>query len=151
MNEVVWLAGAVIVLMVLWLVWSLSRNAATPPPEAPPAPRPRPRAPAVAPEAAAEAIVPEDASRVALPAVSGPPDDLRRIKGVGPKLVTLLGELGVSRYDQIAALDAAQLAHLDSRLGTFRGRAERDAWVEQADFLARGDEAGFEAKFGKLG
>lgn len=144
MDQFIWLAGAVIVLMVLWLVWSLSRNAGAPP-ETPPIERPRPRPAPVT--LATEAEAPS----LTLPEAQGPPDDLRRIKGVGPKLNTLLGELGISRYDQIAALSPEQLAHLDARLGSFEGRATRDSWVEQADYLARGDSAGFEARFGKLG
>ena len=83
-------------------------------------------------------------------AAIGEPDDLRKIKGIGPKLNTLLGELGVSRYDQIATWTAADVAEVDPYLGTFNGRITRDAWIEQAGFLAKGDIAGFEAKFGKL-
>ncbi|KPF74935.1 hypothetical protein IP68_11220 [Blastomonas sp. AAP25] len=83
-------------------------------------------------------------------AAIGEPDDLRKIKGIGPKLNTLLGELGVSRYDQIATWTAADVAEVDPYLGTFKGRITRDAWIEQAGFLAKGDIAGFEAKFGKL-
>ena len=84
------------------------------------------------------------------PAAAGEPDDLRRIKGVGPKLVALLHSLGVTRYAQIAAWTEADIDGMDARLGTFAGRIRRDSWVEQAKFLASGDTAGFEAKFGKL-
>jgi len=77
-------------------------------------------------------------------------DDLGRIKGVGPKLVARLGELGVTRYDQIAAWTDADVARIDAQLGPFQGRIVRDAWVEQCRFLASGDVAGYEAKFGKL-
>ena len=83
-------------------------------------------------------------------AAVGDPDDLRKIKGIGPKLNTLLGDLGVARYDQIAAWTAQDVAEIDPYLGTFKGRIVRDNWIEQAGFLARGDIAGFEAKFGKL-
>lgn len=83
-------------------------------------------------------------------AAVGDPDDLRKIKGIGPKLNTLLGELGVARYDQIAAWTSQDIAEIDPYLGTFKGRIVRDNWVEQAGFLAKGDIAGFEAKFGKL-
>lgn len=83
-------------------------------------------------------------------AAVGDPDDLRKIKGIGPKLNTLLGELGIARYDQIAAWTPADVVEIDPYLGTFKGRITRDAWIEQAGFLARGDIAGFEAKFGKL-
>ena len=85
---------------------------------------------------------------VAAPASSS--DDLALIKGVGPKLVALLGSLGVSSFAQIAALTEADLAALDPQLGPFAGRPARDGWVEQAQYLAAGDVAGFEARFGKV-
>jgi predicted flap endonuclease-1-like 5' DNA nuclease len=81
----------------------------------------------------------------------GPVDDLSRLKGVGPKFVARLNELDITRYDQLAGLNANEAAHLDERMGPFRGRLARDRVVEQADYLARGDIDGFEEKFGKLG
>ena len=83
------------------------------------------------------------------PPTSG--DDLRRIKGLGPKVAARLSELGVVRFDQLAALDADAQAALDAQLGTFAGRMARDRWVEQAGLLARDDITAFEAQFGKLG
>jgi predicted flap endonuclease-1-like 5' DNA nuclease len=77
-------------------------------------------------------------------------DDLSRIKGVGPKLVTLLGQLGVTRFAQIAAWSEEDIDRIDAQLGTFAGRIRRDGWVEQCKMLSAGDTAGFEAKFGKL-
>jgi hypothetical protein len=77
-------------------------------------------------------------------------DDLSRIKGLGPKLQALLPTLGITTYAQIAALTEADLAELDTKLGAFAGRPAKDNWVEQAKFLAAGDTAGFEAKFGKV-
>jgi predicted flap endonuclease-1-like 5' DNA nuclease len=81
----------------------------------------------------------------------GPADDLSRLKGVGPKFVARLGELGITRFDQLAGLNANEAAHLDERMGPFRGRLARDRVIEQADYLGRGDIDGFEEKFGKLG
>jgi len=89
-------------------------------------------------------------THIGVPAAQGEPDDLRRIKGIGPKLNALLAELGITRYDQIAAWSAADIAKVDAHLGTFQGRIVRDNWVEQAGLLARGDTAGFAAKFGNL-
>jgi predicted flap endonuclease-1-like 5' DNA nuclease len=92
------------------------------------------------------------AASIAL-AVNAPPsgaDDLRLIKGLGPRIATRLNELGITRFEQLAALDAAGVAKIDSQLGTFAGRITRDNWVDQASFLAKGDIAGFEAKYGKL-
>ena len=80
----------------------------------------------------------------------GEPDDLRRIKGVGPKLVALLQGLGITTYSQIAAWTEADIDRIDAQLGSFAGRIRRDSWVEQAKFLAAGDTAGFEAKFGRI-
>lgn len=82
---------------------------------------------------------------------SGPPDDLQILKGVGPKLAGQLNGFGITRFDQLAALSANEVAIIDDRLGAFRGRLARDRIVEQAGYLARNDREGFEAKFGKLG
>lgn len=85
-------------------------------------------------------------------AVPAPPpgDDLERLKGVGPKLATMLRAHGISRFEQIAKLSASEVDRLDAELGAFRGRLRRDLLVEQADYLARGDTDGFEQRFGKL-
>lgn len=85
-----------------------------------------------------------------LPGASGPPDDLRRLKGVGPKFADILNERGIIRYEQIARLSPDEVERLDTSLGAFRGRMQRDRIVEQADYLARGDIDGFEHRFGKL-
>lgn len=77
-------------------------------------------------------------------------DDLTRIKGLGPKLKARLAELGVVSFAQIASWSESDIAAIDTQLGTFAGRATRDQWVAQAQFLAAGDVAGYEAKFGKL-
>ena len=90
------------------------------------------------------------ASPVSAPSAPAQRDDLARIKGLGPKLQALLPTLGITTFAQIAALDQAGLAELDSRLGAFAGRPARDGWVEQAGYLAAGDLTGFEARFGKV-
>lgn len=92
-----------------------------------------------------------DAHRQLGAAPAGPADDLGRIKGVGPKFVAHLNELGITRYAQLAGFNETELAHLDERMGPFRGRLARDRVAEQADYLARGDIESFEEKFGKLG
>jgi len=85
-----------------------------------------------------------------LPGASGPPDDLTQLKGVGPKLARLLNDLGITRFEQLAKLSDADLDRIDRHLGAFKGRLERDQVPLQADYLARGDEDGFEQRFGKL-
>jgi predicted flap endonuclease-1-like 5' DNA nuclease len=72
------------------------------------------------------------------------------MKGVGPKLAGLLAGRGLTRFEQIAALRPDEVAAIDADLGAFKGRLTRDRVIEQAAFLARGDQAGYEAAFGKL-
>jgi len=67
-------------------------------------------------------------------------DDLRRIKGIGPKISDWLNAQGVTRYDQIAAWDADTVADFAQRLGRMGGRIEADDWVGQARLLAAGGE-----------
>ncbi|MFQ3596695.1 MAG: helix-hairpin-helix domain-containing protein, partial [Sphingomonadaceae bacterium] len=142
-DQFLLLAFAVLVFLAAVIVYVViparrRRLIKVPPPEpaAPPAPSEPPPAPV---------------GDLVLPPAAGPPDDLRQLKGVGPKLATLLNELGITTFAQIASLDAAQLAALDSRLGTFQGRPMRDRWQEQAALLAAGDRAGFERLMGRLG
>lgn len=75
-------------------------------------------------------------------------DDLTRIKGLGPKLAATLSDLGIVRFDQIAAWREADIDRIDAQLGRFQGRIRRDSWVEQAALLAAGDVDAFEQKFG---
>ena len=80
----------------------------------------------------------------------GDGDDLGRIKGVGPKLVTLLHDLGVTTYSEIAGWTDEDIDRIDAQLGRFSGRIRRDNWVEQARLLSAGDEAAYAAKFGNV-
>ena len=105
--------------------------------------------PAIKPAAPADAV-PAPAGKPNIPAAVGEPDNLRLIKGVGPKLNTLLNSLGVTRFDQIAEWKEAEITEVDQYLDTFSGRITRDAWIDQAKFLAKDDIAGFEKKYGKL-
>ncbi|MEQ9259999.1 MAG: NADH:ubiquinone oxidoreductase [Roseovarius sp.] len=73
----------------------------------------------------------------ALSAPEGKPDDLKKIKGIGPKLEALCHAKGIYHFHQIAAWDAAQVAWMDDNLEGFRGRVSRDGWVEQARRLAK--------------
>ena len=75
-------------------------------------------------------------------------DDLTRIKGLGPRLAATLGDLGVTRFAQIAAWSDADIDRIDAQLGRFEGRIRRDAWVEQARLLAEGDLDAFQQRFG---
>lgn len=62
-------------------------------------------------------------------------DDLKQINGVGPKLEGTLNELGFYTFEQIAAWTPENVAYVDARL-SFKGRIERDNWIEKAKELA---------------
>jgi len=68
-------------------------------------------------------------------------DDLQAVSGIGPKLEELLNGFGVRSWEQLAALDDADVAKIDAALEDFPGRIQRDQWVEQARaFMANGHE-----------
>ncbi len=66
----------------------------------------------------------------------GTPDDLKRIKGIGPKLEALCNRLGFWHFEQIAGWSADEIAWVDANLEAFKGRVTRDDWVAQARILA---------------
>jgi predicted flap endonuclease-1-like 5' DNA nuclease len=76
----------------------------------------------------------------------GTADDLKRIKGVGPKMETMCNDLGFYHFDQIAAWTADEVAWVDQNLKGFKGRVSRDSWVDQARLLAAGGETEFSKK-----
>ncbi len=118
-------------------------------------------APVEAPVAAAPAVIPVVAAPVAAPApviAAQPPvaaqvmaaatglatpatlaaarggkaDDLKIIKGIGPKMEMMCHKLGFFHFDQMAGWSAAEVAWVDDNLEGFKGRATRDRWVPQA-------------------
>ena len=81
----------------------------------------------------------------------GGADNLKEIKGVGPKLENTLHEMGIYHFDQIAGWSAAEVAWMDGNLKGFKGRVSRDGWVEQAKILASGGETEFSKRVDKGG
>jgi predicted flap endonuclease-1-like 5' DNA nuclease len=67
---------------------------------------------------------------------TGIPDDLKRIKGIGPVIEGLLHQAGITTFQQIADLSAEDGRRVGDLLGRFRGRIERDGWITQAAELA---------------
>jgi predicted flap endonuclease-1-like 5' DNA nuclease len=113
-----------------------------------------PNAPIESPVFASDANPSPEAIAAAPSPTTGPithDDDLTRIKGLGPRAASQLAAMGITRFSQIADLGPEEAADVDMRMGAFQGRMARDRWIEQAGHLARGDLAGFEAKFGSLG
>ena len=107
------------------------------PATAPVAQAPKAEAPEV--EAVEDAVRPEALSG----ARNEGADDLKMIKGVGPKLEIMLNELGFYHFDQIAGWSVAEVAWVNDNVTGFKGRVSRDNWVEQARKLASGQETEF--------
>jgi predicted flap endonuclease-1-like 5' DNA nuclease len=79
----------------------------------------------------------------------GGADNLKEIKGVGPKMETMLNEMGVYHFDQVAGWTAQEVAWVDANLKGFKGRVSRDGWVDQAKILAAGGETEFSTRVDK--
>lgn len=86
-------------------------------------------------EASAEEAFVETAALFAAP--EGEPDDLKKISGVGPVLEKKLNALGITKFAQVAAFTDEDIAKVDDAL-SFKGRIQRDNWLEQAAELAAG-------------
>ncbi|WP_284164457.1 NADH-quinone oxidoreductase subunit NuoE [Frigidibacter sp. SD6-1] len=100
-----------------------------------PAPKATPK-PAAKPATAAAAPAKAKKPRALKAPRKGGADDLKLIKGVGPKLEALLHSLGFFHFDQVAAWTEAELAWVDDNLEGFKGRASREDWIAQARALA---------------
>ncbi|MDE0589682.1 50S ribosomal protein L21 [Halocynthiibacter sp. C4] len=64
-------------------------------------------------------------------------DDLKKLSGVGPALEKKLLDAGITTFAQIAAWTDADVAEFDEKL-SFKGRIEREGWIEQAKEFAKG-------------
>jgi len=81
-----------------------------------------------------------------LDAPQGKPDDLKQIRGVGKKLEKTLNGLGIYHFHQVAAFTPQHVAWVDEHL-RFRGRIEREGWIEQARILAAGGDTEFSTRY----
>ena len=97
-------------------------------------PAPKKAAKKAAPKAEAKAA-PKAAAKSEAPAAGG--DDLKKLSGVGPALEKKLIANGVTTFAQIAEWNADDIAEFDEKL-SFKGRIEREGWVDQAKELAKG-------------
>lgn len=127
-----------------------AKKAPAKPAAKPAAKKAEPKAEKPAPAAKAEPATAEGTRPEALDAArDGKADDLKMIKGVGPKLELMLNELGFYHFDQIAAWSADEVAWVDQNLKGFKGRVSRDNWVEQATTLAAGGTTEFASRVKK--
>ena len=98
--------------------------------------------------------VPEGENEGVKPAVLNAPrdgqaDDLKQIKGIGPKLEQVCNKLGFYHFDQIASWTEEEVAWVNANLEGFKGRATRDMWQEQARKLADGGDTEFSQRVKK--
>lgn len=82
---------------------------------------------------------PKAEAKKAAPKAAAGSDDLKQLSGVGPALEKKLNEAGVTTFAQIASWGEAEIAEFDEKL-SFKGRIEREGWVEQAKALADAKE-----------
>lgn len=76
-------------------------------------------------------------------------DDLKEIKGIGPKLEQLLHDNGVTAFAQVAAWDDAEIDRFADLIGRMGGRIRTEDWVGQARILAQGGETEFSKRVEK--
>lgn len=72
----------------------------------------------------------------------GANEDLKRIRGIGVLIEKKLNSLGVNAYEQVANWTSADIDRV-SQILDFKGRIERENWVEQARILASGGQTEF--------
>ncbi|NJN82294.1 MAG: DUF4332 domain-containing protein [Caldilineaceae bacterium] len=84
-------------------------------------------------QAAAKAAATAAAAASATVAASG--DDLKKIKGIGPKVQTLLNEAGITTFAQLAEADPAAIKELLENGGPRYRVINPDDWAEQAQEL----------------
>ncbi|AUH35031.1 hypothetical protein [Paracoccus tegillarcae] len=89
------------------------------------------------------------ADKPAKKAKSKSKDDLKQIKGVGPKMEKLLHQNGVTEFAQIAAWDDSQIDEFAEKIGSMGGRIRSDDWVAQASKLMDGGQTEFSQRVEK--
>lgn len=63
-------------------------------------------------------------------------DDLKEIKGIGPKYEKMLNDLGYRRFKHIAAWTEADIARMQEVMPNFDNRIRSEDWIGQAAVLA---------------
>lgn len=68
----------------------------------------------------------------------GKADDLTLIWGVAEKLQGQLNDMGIWHFEQIAKWTPDEVEWFEASMKGFKGRVERDKWIEQCKKLADG-------------
>jgi predicted flap endonuclease-1-like 5' DNA nuclease len=102
--------------------------------------RAKPAAPKAQKPAEKPAPKPEEKAKPAAK-TNASPDNLQQIKGIGAVLEKKLNAMGIERFEQIANWTEGDIAEVDEQLN-FRGRIQREKWVEQAHDLTKQSKDG---------
>ena len=89
--------------------------------------------------AAAKPATKSSAAAAAPEKAAEPPeggDDLTRINGIGQVIAEKLNKLGISTLAQIAEMEPEDVERVNEQLN-FKGRIERENWIEQARELVK--------------
>jgi predicted flap endonuclease-1-like 5' DNA nuclease len=73
---------------------------------------------------------------------AGEVQDLKRIRGIGVLIEKRLNAAGITAYEQVANWTRADIDRISEMLD-FKGRIERENWIEQARILASGGQTEF--------
>lgn len=90
-------------------------------------------APAPVAENPVEQVAAQDA-----PSLTGTPDDLMLIEGIGPHYRDILVKAGVGNFEQVAELNEARFVEIAKAAGS-RKHPSMATWAQQAALAARGD------------
>lgn len=111
--------------------------------------------PAVAKPATAKATRPKsttaeaDGKPIGLSGPSdGKKDDLKRIKGIGPKIEITLNNLGIYHFDQVGGWSSKTVEWINGFI-SFKGRIQREKWISQAKALGQGKSTEFSNRVDK--
>jgi predicted flap endonuclease-1-like 5' DNA nuclease/predicted nucleic acid-binding Zn-ribbon protein len=81
-------------------------------------------------------VIEKEARIASLTATPAEPDDLTRIRGIGPKIAAILRDLEVTTFRDIAAFTDDDVERIGSHLPVYGRRIVDDGWIEQAHRLA---------------
>ena len=138
-------------LLGVWLYWLRKRVKVAESAIAEPAPSPQRRTPQIVlkiettPADTAPAQPVADITEIPEPEKPqpAPPDDLKRIEGIGPKISSLLQDAGIATFAQLATISVEQLREI---LDAVNLRiADPTTWPEQAALAAAGNWEGLAA------
>lgn len=137
----VWILGVMVIVVVVGIIVTLREEQETAELRVKAPPRPdadlSPGGSAVAQAARVAEAESESVPPVSEAAAPPPrPDNLKRIKGIGPKIETLLKDNGIATFAQLAETEVSRLQTLLDEAGWDK-IANPDTWPEQARQLAQ--------------